>query len=1510
MAQLTQQEKAVSLFEFIRELNKLKQKLVLNMHEHPLCRILSELPEDPEHIRLFHRDRVEDPEPDLDSVLLSVRKPRFERCPEPGAVLDGWLVEGWENWEHAVQTHACLARAGAREEEDALEWFSDSPQRLEALDRWQALRDPWAQRQKLLAGTMELFTELYKRYFELERDPETLELIVANGVLLDKLNSGIRHPVLTKRVRLRFDPDENTIFVEEVDGQSELYSVVFQTMDDVNLSAVNQLQDDLRRHDYHPLDRNETPGFLKVLVHQLSSDSVFSGCGIPEGWKKQARLLMCLEPCLILRRRLDGTPKAIERIISHIQDTGFVPAPICDIVSGGRTEVPEDTAGQTLEQQLAAVGGEDPDIFLSKEANSEQLQIAKRIDRYNAVLVQGPPGTGKTHTIANLMGHFLAQGQNVLVTSHTPKALSVLKDKVPRGLQDLCVSVLEDSNADMERSIDGIAEYMSRTTSHELKRDMDLLAEERVHIMDQLARIRKKLFQLIHQECSSIVWQGEALSPTGAARFVLDRQAELHYIPGRVDDQLPLPLTRAELVELYRTNEELTETDERELAVELPRQEELLPPVELDKLLDSLHSAREVLRSLHKNESWAVWDYASEERLTFKSSTGAFDMDSPDRAALELLRDTCAAFGQVQPWMKCAAVDGREDGPYRRRWETLVEQIRSTCAQSAAVTEERFGHDIETGGGTYETMKAPLEKLRDMFTEKKKVSRLALMFHKDCEKVMQTVTYDGHPLASAEECAAVLHLLELQESRRVCGRYWEELLVPHGVAAFRELDHREPERTAQNWTAVIERCLNWYRDAYTPLRERLKAAQIPEQAVFRVTELDSRLTATDKILEAVSRDIPAICALALAVLDIRDYESRLDAARHALQSGGRVASTLCNQAADAIEAQDAARYADACGALERMCEKYALRQRRRELLSKLMTAAPQWAEDIRRRKGIHGRGLLPDSIGEAWKWKQLSQIVAGILAEPYTKLQSDSVTYSRRYREVTAAYAEKAAWYHLMRRTEGDVDMRQALLGWKQTIKKIGKGTGRNAPALKARARELMSRCQEAVPGWIMPISRALDNLDPRQNSFDIIIIDEASQSDVSSLAILYMGKKLIIVGDDKQVSPMAVGVEVDKMNALQQMYIQDKIPNSHLYDAKTSIYDIARTTFQPLMLREHFRCVPQIIGFSNMLSYDDQIKPLREAGSSRLLPAVVNYRVANGRREEKRKVNPAEADAIVALMQGCMREPEYDGKTFGVISLLGDDQVKLIQQKIELQLDARQILDRKILCGNASHFQGDERDVIFLSLVDSGTGEGPLHMMGFGVDDSARKRYNVAASRARDQLWVVDSLDPANDLKPGDIRKTLIDYSLDPDARENKHRQAERRADSPFEAAVAGELLDRSYRLEQQRSVGAYRLDIVAVCGSRSVAIECDGERWHSGESRIREDMERQTILERLGWRFIRIRGSEYYRDPGACMERVCRELEESGIRPEARSPEPEAGTGLLSRVRAHAQAILAGAE
>ena len=55
-------------------------------------------------------------------------------------------------------------------------------------------------------------------------------------------------------------------------------------------------------------------------------------------------------------------------------------------------------------------------------------------------------------------------------------------------------------------------------------------------------------------------------------------------------------------------------------------------------------------------------------------------------------------------------------------------------------------------------------------------------------------------------------------------------------------------------------------------------------------------------------------------------------------------------------------------------------------------------------------------------------------------------------------------------------------------------------------AKEKMNICQKAVPAWIMPMNKVIDTLNPAENKFDIVIIDEASQSDISSLVLSIYG--------------------------------------------------------------------------------------------------------------------------------------------------------------------------------------------------------------------------------------------------------------------------------------------------------------------------------------------------------------------------------------------------------------------
>ena len=163
---------------------------------------------------------------------------------------------------------------------------------------------------------------------------------------------------------------------------------------------------------------------------------------------------------------------------------------------------------------------------------------------------------------------------------------------------------------------------------------------------------------------------------------------------------------------------------------------------------------------------------------------------------------------------------------------------------------------------------------------------------------------------------------------------------------------------------------------------------------------------------------------------------------------------------------------------------------------------------------------------------------------------------------------------------------------------------------------------------------------------------------------------------------------------------------------------------------------------------------------------------------------------------------------------------------------------------------------------------------------DDTKQRYNVAASRAKNQTWVVYSLNHGVDLKPGDLRRRLIEHAIDPKVITRELELASARVESPFEQEVLERLVRRGYRVRSQWPVGHYRIDLVVEDDDGRVAIECDGDRFHPPD-KIREDMERQAILERLKWRFIRIRGSVFFRDRDAAMNRIFARLEELGINP-----------------------------
>ena len=679
-------------------------------------------------------------------------------------------------------------------------------------------------------------------------------------------------------------------------------------------------------------------------------------------------------------------------------------------------------------------------------------------------------------------------------------------------------------------------------------------------------------------------------------------------------------------------------------------------------------------------------------------------------------------------------------------------------------------------------------------------------------------------------------------------------------------------------------------------------------------------------------------------------------------------SSLSNEIKNAIEKEDVEKYSETMEKLQVLSKKEELYKKHKDLLKNVKAVANLWANEL--EKGLFNEKI--ENIYNAWKYKQISQILNELIEKPYENLQKDILEKSEELNRLTAELVTKKTWYNIIKFIEekdnlaisqalrgwkqtiqkigkgtgkntalhkkqakekmllcqkvvpawimplnkvfdtlnpienkfdiviideelvtkktwyniikfieekDNLAISQALRGWKQTIQKIGKGTGKNTALHKKQAKEKMLLCQKVVPAWIMPLNKVFDTLNPIENKFDIVIIDEASQSDISSLILLYMAKKIIVVGDDKQVSPSDVGVNMDKINMFRKKYIKGKIANDDLYGVRASLYSIVSTTFQPISLREHFRSVPEIIGYSNKTSYDNQILPLRDTSSSILKPAIVEYRV-DGKRNEKNKVNKTEAETIVSLIEACLDMEEYKNSTFGVISLLGDEQAELIQNLIVKRISAVDIENHRILCGNSASFQGDERNVIFISLVDSSEENKPLRLVGEGIDGATRKRYNVAISRAKDQLWIVHSIDKSA-LKEGDLRKELFEYIDSVKGNVFEKPLNENSTISDFENEIVKRLLEKNYTVKQQWKVGSYNIDIVAIYGDKKIAIECDGKSSNYTEAETIINLKEQEVLERCGWEFIRVRASQYFRNPDKAIKELIIQLDDKGIYP-----------------------------
>src|SRR6267142_857486 len=1423
--------------------------------------------------------------------VLKVQRPELTSAPEPPYGIAAWLEAGWDDPSKEPSVSASRNESD-QEGETRIANFEDDPARLAAWRRWKVAREEWAKNEKPARAAMKIFETLYALHGRIDREAERVELVLGDGILSwSRAEGSIYHPVLLQRLQLQFNAAVPEFTLSEADHPVELYSALFQSMTDVDGRAIGRCREELEQEGFHPLVNGSTSGFLKRLVIQLSPRGEFLEDKAPA--EEQSDPCIGRDPLIFLRARTLGFAASIQGILADLRTREDLPWSLLNIVG-------EESPNRALEEaepaaaEAAVTAGE---VLLSKPANPEQIRIAQQLELHGGVLVQGPPGTGKTHTIGNLIGHLLAQGKSVLVTSQATKALRMVRHHIVPELRPLCVSLLEndlESRKQLESAVGSIAERLSRADAISLELEAKRLESERGDILKKLEEIRKQLAEARADEYRDIVIAGKTLPPADAARNVAKEKETLGWIPGPVAAVAPLPLTPGELADLYRTNTSLSREDEIELAGHLPELHDLPRPEEFEASLNERNRL-------------------SMEELELRSDLWKSGVPEGSPEELEALAASLAQ--AVEPltgkekWKLEAVYAGKYGGAHRKPWEQLVEFVRLVHRDAANGQESfvKYGPDL-TDKTAYEDQERIAGEILAHLETGGKLRSFTLFTHKAWGQFIESAKINHAQPRNSEHFVALLKLARLKKLRlELCGR-WDRQMATLGTPSSGQMG-TEVEKTLMQYCDALEECLGWHQHTWILLQEHLTdldfkwdkflaeqpAVVGPHGELVRIGK-----AVTDSLLPILESRIKKQKLLQIEE-ELRDLKARLKLAGRAAKSSKATAKLLSS-----VIDEDSSEYREAYERLLELKSQQADLDLRRALLAKLESAAPAWAGAIRNRTGAHGRGEPPRDPASAWTWRQLNDELDRRASVSIETLQAKGEKLREQLRRATVGLIDTQAWSAQARRTSSR--QRQALVGWLDTIRRIGKGHGLRVSLLRTEAARKMSECRSAVPVWVMPLSRVVENFDPRITRFDVVIIDEASQSDVMALVALYLGKTVLVVGDHEQVSPSAVGQDLGIIQNLIFQYLSG-IPNADLYGGQISIYDLARQSFGgATCLVEHFRCVPEIVQFSNMISYDWRIKPLRDASRVHLRPHTVAHYVEGSSRDVK--INREEALAVASLIAAAIEQPEYQvseaGRpvSFGAVSLVGDEQAIEIDSLLRGHLSPDRYELHRLLCGNAAQFQGDERDVIFISLVDTAQ-RGPLSLRD---QELFKQRFNVAASRARDQMWVVHSLSPQNDLKPDDLRRQLIEHAQDPSRLMRALEEKEQRTQSAFEREVMKRLMAAGYRVAPHWRVGAFHIDLVVEGHGNRLAIECDGDRYHPLE-KLPVDMGRQTVLARLGWIFTRIRCTEFFRNPERAMKPVFEKLQLLEISPDGAAPDvtpaKRASAALIDRIIRRAEEL-----
>lgn len=433
----------------------------------------------------------------------------------------------------------------------------------------------------------------------------------------------------------------------------------------------------------------------------------------------------------------------------------------------------------------------------------------------------------------------------------------------------------------------------------------------------------------------------------------------------------------------------------------------------------------------------------------------------------------------------------------------------------------------------------------------------------------------------------------------------------------------------------------------------------------------------------------------------------------------------------------------------------------------------------------------------------------------------------------------------------------------------------------KSNRKRFLDTCRESLPALLlgMPAWACTNQSVPTRvpmvpGLFDLCVIDEAAQCDpISVIPILFRSQKAVIVGDPKQLPPIA-SLGFEKEDQIRQQFdVMDDKYNRFMTSRGASAYDLSQGALRENkgkegMLREHYRCHPQIATFFNDEFYAGRLIVRTRTNRGRYEGPRIRWTHVPGGME---RVGSSlwwedQCKAIIEELENLARIG-FEGSV-GVVTPFSEHAKRINDQAYSV-VGPGQLNQWEFLSGTVDKFQGGEKDIILFGMI--GGGEGPRPTPLFYSRDL--RRFNVALSRGKDSLHIFgDEGWAKNSGVP--VIENLLHY-VESLSIQEAEINSEIRTDligPVWEPLLAKKLSESGIEYVPQYYSSGYYLDFAIFHNDQKIDIEVDGETYHRDEDGAlrQEDLLRDKVLKADGWRVQRFWVYELREDMEKCLNKI----------------------------------------